>query len=74
MEVTNEILLEKFYKRIHVVHHLPFFFIQKTCVTIDLEIRIVSRSYFAGLSAFFLVLLRSKMVIQKVEDEFRHRP
>ena len=52
-----------------------FFFIQKTCVTIDLEIRIVSRSYFAGLSAFFLVLLfRSKMVIQKVEDEFRHRP
>lgn len=49
------------------------FFISKR-VTIDLEIRIVSRSYFAGLSAFFLVLFRSKMVIQKVEDEFRHRP
>ena len=28
-------------------------YLQKTCVTIDLEIRIVSRSYFAGLSAFF---------------------
>ena len=49
------------------------FFISKR-VTIDLEIRIVSRSYCRFVGFFLGVLFRSKMVIQKVEDEFRHRP